>query len=194
MRNGIDAGSIVPSALSFKQSELLGPFGLALISFGLGLNALFPARLNAALLAFSLLAGGGAQLLSGLSAWARGRELTATAFSASGLFSLSLLALLPLPTLGFGSEPGTVALASYTLLWATFYAIITPALHRCGPKAGLSPAYALQSGALGLMALSLITHYSLLRHAGGLLQLGAGIMAARAALVTLSTAGETTRR
>ncbi len=64
------------------------------------------------------------QVLVGVSEWKRTQAFGAVAFSAGGLFSLSLLPMLILPRTGWGFAPEDMALSAYLAMWSIFVILL----------------------------------------------------------------------
>ena len=101
------------------------PAPLGLMAFGMTTvllnlhNAGFFA-LGTMILAMGICYGGLAQVIAGIMEWKKGNTFGTTAFLSYGLFWLSLVALLVLPQMGWGTAPETPAMVCYLLLWGVF--------------------------------------------------------------------------
>lgn len=82
---------------------------------------------NLHLLAIIIMLGAIGQISAGLNAL-KGNPLCAIAFTGSGLFWLSILALDILPRAGYGSVPGPVPMMGYFAMWGMFSLIICQGL------------------------------------------------------------------
>lgn len=86
--------------------------------------------LDSVVLASGLICGGLGQLLVALREWQRKHFFGATAYTAYGLFWLSLIALLVLPGAGVGMAPQAEAMAAYLTIWGFFSAMLFGAISR----------------------------------------------------------------
>jgi hypothetical protein len=81
-------------------------------------------ELDTMILGMGLFFGGLAQLFAGVMEWKKGNTFGTTAFTSYGFFWLSLVALLVMPTAGWGSAPENPAMVAYLFLWGLFTAIM----------------------------------------------------------------------
>src|SRR5205814_4063246 len=105
------------------------PAPLGLIAFGmttvlLNLHNAGYYELNAMILAMGIFYGGAAQIIAGIMEWKKGNTFACTAFSSYGLFWLTLVALVVLPRLGWGTASHYIAMAAYLALWGLFTAVM----------------------------------------------------------------------
>ncbi len=100
---------------------LLG-FGMTTVLLNLHNAGLYP--LDTMILGMGLFFGGLAQVIAGIMEWKKENTFGTTAFTAYGLFWMSLVALLVFPRIGWGSAPGNAAMASYLFIWGLFTAIM----------------------------------------------------------------------
>jgi uncharacterized protein len=111
---------------------LLG-FGMTTVLLNLHNAGLFP--MNSMILAMGIFYGGIAQIIAGLLEWRKGNTFATTAFISYGLFWLSLVALITLPTFGVGAATDEKAMAAYLAMWGLFTLVLfigTLRLHRAG--------------------------------------------------------------
>jgi succinate-acetate transporter protein len=115
--------------MSAKASELANPAPLGLMGFGMTtvlLNlhnmGLFP--MNSMILAMGIFYGGIAQIIAGVMEFRKGNTFGTTAFSSYGLFWLSLVYLILLPTDKAGFAPDNPAMAAYLFMWGLFTLIM----------------------------------------------------------------------
>jgi succinate-acetate transporter protein len=101
------------------------PAALGLIAFGMTtvlLNlhnaGIFP--LGSMILAMGIFYGGIAQVIAGIMEWKKGNTFGTVAFTSYGLFWLTLVALIVLPTIGWGQENSNIAMACYLFIWGLF--------------------------------------------------------------------------
>jgi succinate-acetate transporter protein len=101
------------------------PAPLGLLGFGLTTvllnfhNAGFY-ELNSMILAMGIFYGGIAQIIAGIMEWKKNNTFGTTAFTSYGLFWLTLVGLLFLPTLGLGEATSKIAFAAYFFMWGLF--------------------------------------------------------------------------
>ena len=101
------------------------PAPLGLLGFGLTTvllnfhNAGFY-ELNTMVLAMGIFYGGIAQIIAGMMEWKKNNTFGTTAFTSYGLFWLSLVGLILLPSLGLGTAASKPAMAAYFFMWGLF--------------------------------------------------------------------------
>ena len=111
-------------SLSIKDTTA-NPAPLGLLGFGLTTvllnfhNAGFY-ELNTMILAMGIFYGGIAQIIAGMMEWKKNNTFGTTAFTSYGLFWLSLVGLILLPSLGLGTAPSKPAMAAYFFMWGLF--------------------------------------------------------------------------
>jgi succinate-acetate transporter protein len=103
-------------------------FGLTTVLLNLHNAGLFP--LNTMILAMGIFYGGIAQIIAGVLEWKKNNTFGATAFVSYGSFWLTLVALLVLPAMGWGTAPEAAAMVAYLLLWGLFTGIMFIATRR----------------------------------------------------------------
>jgi hypothetical protein len=74
------------------------------------------------ILAMGIFYGGTAQIIAGILEYKKGNTFGTTAFCSYGLFWLSLVALLMLPTLGLAGIVDASSLGAYFVMWGIFTA------------------------------------------------------------------------
>jgi succinate-acetate transporter protein len=105
------------------------PAPLGLMGFGMTTvllnvhNAGFFA-LGTMILAMGIFYGGLAQIIAGIMEWKKGNTFGTTAFTSYGLFWLSLVGLLVMPAIGWGSANETGAMVAYFIMWGLFTAVM----------------------------------------------------------------------
>lgn len=111
--------------MSVKTSELANPAPLGLCAFGMTtmlLNlhniGLFP--INSMILAMAIFYGGSAQIIVGAMEFRRGNTFGTVAFSSYGLFWLTFVYLVLLPTEKPAFAPNDAAMAAYLIIWGVF--------------------------------------------------------------------------
>jgi len=111
-------------SLSLKDTTA-NPAPLGLLGFGLTTvllnfhNAGFY-ELNTMILAMGIFYGGIAQIIAGMMEWKKNNTFGTTAFTSYGLFWLSLVGLILLPSLGLGTAASKQAMAAYFFMWGLF--------------------------------------------------------------------------
>lgn len=115
----------VPAAPSRKPDSLpvLGLFCYGVTAATYAVDKLPEFSFNLHLLAVILMLGAIGQISAGLNAL-KNNVLRAIAFTGSGLFWLSVLAIDILPRAGYGTLPGPVPMMGYFAMWGMFSLII----------------------------------------------------------------------
>jgi succinate-acetate transporter protein len=72
------------------------------------------------ILAMGIFYGGIAQIIAGMMEWKKNNTFGTTAFTSYGLFWLSLVGLILLPSLGLGTAASKPAMAAYFFMWGLF--------------------------------------------------------------------------
>jgi len=111
--------------MSVKASELANPAPLGLMGFGmttilLNLHNAGLFSLNSMILAMGIFYGGIAQIIAGVMEFRKGNTFGTTAFTSYGLFWLSLVYLILLPTNKTGFAPDNAAMSAYLFMWGLF--------------------------------------------------------------------------
>lgn len=111
-------------SLSLKDTTA-NPAPLGLLGFGmttvlLNIHNAGYYELNSMILAMGIFYGGIAQIFAGLMEWKKNNTFGTTAFTSYGLFWLSLVALIFLPTLGLAQATSKPAMAAYFFMWGLF--------------------------------------------------------------------------
>jgi succinate-acetate transporter protein len=112
-------------------------------------------------LSLLMIAGALGQILTGLTAL-RVNPLRAVAFTAFGLFWLSLLAIEVLPSAGYGHSPGPLSQAGYFAMWGMFSLILAQGAENLARSCRL--VFALLTVFLLLLALAHFTGSVTLHH------------------------------
>lgn len=97
-------------------------FGMTTVLLNLHNAGLF--TLGSMILAMGIFYGGIAQLIAGSMEWKKGNTFATTAFCSYGLFWLSLVALIMIPSMGLGEKTSPVAMAAYLAMWGLFTAVM----------------------------------------------------------------------
>ena len=100
---------------------LLG-FGMTTVLLNLHNAGFF--ELNSMILAMGICYGGVAQIIAGIMEWKKGNTFATTAFTSYGLFWLSLVTMIVLPKLGWGTASNETAVAAYLAMWGLFTAVM----------------------------------------------------------------------
>lgn len=121
----------VPARPAGRADSLpvLGLFCYGVTAASYAIDSLPTLALNLHLLAIILMLGAVGQISAGLNALKKG-PLRAIAFTGSGLFWLSVMALDILPRAGYGSLPGPIPMMGYFALWGMFSLIICQGLEQ----------------------------------------------------------------
>ncbi|MGD0079238.1 MAG: acetate uptake transporter [Methanoregula sp.] len=97
-------------------------FGMTTVLLNLQNAGLF--TLGSIILAMGIFYGGIAQLIAGSMEWKKGNTFATTAFCSYGLFWLSLVALIMIPSMGLGEKTSPTAMAAYLAMWGLFTAVM----------------------------------------------------------------------
>ncbi|ALP40130.1 GPR1/FUN34/YaaH family transporter [Aeromonas schubertii] len=107
------------------SEKLANPAPLGLMGFGMTTILLnihnagfFP--ISAMILAMGLFYGGVAQIIAGIMEYKRGNTFGVTAFTSYGLFWLTLVALIVMPTMGLAEATPHAYMGWYLLMWGVF--------------------------------------------------------------------------
>ncbi len=160
---------------AFPESAALPVFGLFSLGYTSATYALdqipmFQMNLHA--LALVLVLGAIGQIGSGLSTLKK-NPLRAVAFTAFGLFWLSMLALDVLPRAGFGQIPGQLPIAGYLTMWGLFSLILCQGLESLSKTCRI--VFAMLTAFLLMLAVGHVTGISAAFHAAALLGLASGL-------------------
>jgi len=113
----------------------LGLLGFGMTTVLLNLHNAGFYELNSMILAMGICYGGLAQIIAGIMEWRKGNTFATTAFVSYGSFWLSLVALIILAKLGWGTPSNDTAMAAYLAMWGIFTAVMfigTLRLHIAG--------------------------------------------------------------
>ncbi|MEP7015513.1 MAG: acetate uptake transporter [Verrucomicrobiota bacterium] len=102
----------------------LGLLGFGMTTVLLNLHNAGFYELNSMILAMGICYGGVAQIIAGIMEWKKGNTFATTAFTSYGLFWLSLVALIVLPKLGWGTASNETSMAAYLAMWGLFTAVM----------------------------------------------------------------------
>ncbi|RQW80664.1 MAG: hypothetical protein EHM14_03925 [Methanothrix sp.] len=98
----------------------LGLLGFGLTTVLLNIHNAGYYELNTMILAMGIFYGGIAQIIAGIMEWKKNNTFGTTAFTSYGLFWLTLVGLIFLPTLGLGTATSKPAMAAYFFMWGLF--------------------------------------------------------------------------
>lgn len=122
MSTGVASTTIIKDTTANPAPLGLLGFGMTTVLLNLHNAGLYP--LDCMILGMGFFFGGLAQVIAGIMEWKKGNTFGTTAFTAYGLFWLSLVALLVFPALGWGKASGNIAMAAYLFIWGLFTAIM----------------------------------------------------------------------
>lgn len=114
------------SLLEIKDTTA-NPAPLGLLGFGmttvlLNLHNAGFFGLDTMILGMGIFYGGIAQVIAGIMEWKKKNTFGTTAFTSYGLFWLTLVALLVLPKMGWGTAPSKEGMSAYLFMWGLFTA------------------------------------------------------------------------
>lgn len=113
-----------PSFIILKDNTAnpapLGLTGFALTTILLNLHNAGFFGMGSSILAMGITIGGIAQVIVGILEWKKNNTFGTTAFSAYGFFWLSLVLILILPKMGYGTAPDKNEMAAYLMVWGLF--------------------------------------------------------------------------
>ena len=115
----------IDDTITKLQDTTSNPAPLGLLGFGmttvlLNLHNAGAYGLGGMILGMGIFIGGIAQILAGIMEWKKGNTFGTTAFTAYGLFWLSLVGLIVMPKLGWSNASNNIEMAAYLLLWGLF--------------------------------------------------------------------------
>jgi len=97
-------------------------FGMTTVLLNLHNAGLFP--LDTMILAMGIFYGGFAQVIAGIMEWKKNNTFGTTAFLSYGFFWLTLVGLLVMPVLGWGTTPEISAMVAYLVMWGIFTGVM----------------------------------------------------------------------
>ena len=98
----------------------LGLLGFGMTTVLLNIHNAGYYELNTMILAMGIFYGGMAQIIAGIMEWKKNNTFGATAFTSYGLFWLTLVGLVLMPSLDHGTATSKVAFAAYFFMWGLF--------------------------------------------------------------------------
>src|SRR5208337_3260333 len=96
----------------------LTAFGMTTVLLNLHNAGFF--ELGSMILAMGIFYGGLAQVVAGIMEWKKNNTFGTTAFASYGFFWLSLVALIVLPKMGYGTAPDKNEMGVYLAIWGLF--------------------------------------------------------------------------
>ncbi|HEY4282433.1 MAG TPA: acetate uptake transporter [Chthoniobacterales bacterium] len=102
----------------------LGLLGFGMTTVLLNLHNAGFYDLNSMILAMGICYGGVAQVIAGIMEWRKGNTFATTAFISYGLFWLSLVTMIILTKVGWGSPSNETAMGAYLAAWGVFTAVM----------------------------------------------------------------------
>jgi len=102
----------------------LGLMGFGMTTVLLNLHNAGFFALGTMILAMGIFYGGVAQIIAGIMEWKKNNTFGTTAFTSYGLFWLSLVGLLVMPALGWGTASENTAMVAYLFMWGLFTAVM----------------------------------------------------------------------
>ena len=118
------------SETKFANPAALGlmAFGMTTVLLNLHNSGLFP--MGSMILSMGLFFGGIAQVISGIMEYRNRNMFGLTAFTAYGLFWMTLVSLIVLPELGLAQPASKSAMAAYLLIWGMFTGLMSVSASR----------------------------------------------------------------
>lgn len=172
-----------PRDLPCRSYSPSGFLTLALCCLLLGLYQV-ALREHPGVVAAGFLYGGLAQAITGIHEWRRGNAFGAAAFTACGLFWLSLLPVLVLPAAGVGLPYQPFAAVPYLTLWSLFAALLG---HGAAQEQRLTGfIFGALALLLGLAAAAMIWENPAIRQVACLVGIGSALLACYQGLMLLS--------
>jgi succinate-acetate transporter protein len=100
----------------------LGLLGFGMTTVLLNLHNAGYFELNTMILSMGIFYGGIGQIIAGIMEWKKGNTFACTAFCSYGFFWLTLVGLLVLPKIGWGTASNETAMGAYLAMWGLFTA------------------------------------------------------------------------
>jgi len=98
----------------------LGLAGFAMTTILLNIHNAGGFALGSTILAMGITIGGISQIIAGIMEWKKNNTFGTTAFTAYGFFWLSLVLIIILPKMGYGTAPDKDEMSAYLALWGLF--------------------------------------------------------------------------
>ncbi len=102
----------------------LGLMGFGMTTVLLNLHNAGFFTLGSMILAMGIFYGGLAQVIAGIMEWKKGNTFGTTAFTSYGLFWLTLVGLIVIPSLKWANAPAKTAMVAYLMMWGIFTGIM----------------------------------------------------------------------
>jgi uncharacterized protein len=102
----------------------LGLLGFGMTTVLLNLKNAGIIEMSTMILAMGIFYGGIAQIIVGIMEWKKANTFGTTAFASYGLFWLTLVGLIVLPSAGWGAAPSKSSMAAYLFMWGLFTAVM----------------------------------------------------------------------
>ncbi|RLF61501.1 MAG: hypothetical protein DRN25_00015 [Thermoplasmata archaeon] len=102
----------------------LGLMGFGMTTVLLNLHNAGFFALGSMILAMGIFYGGLAQIIAGIMEWKKGNTFGTTAFTSYGLFWLTLVGLIVIPSLEWANAPAKTAMVAYLTMWGIFTAVM----------------------------------------------------------------------
>ena len=114
-----------PPVVTASKEGIANPAPLGLCAFGtttvlLNIHNAGFFEMNSMILAMGIFYGGLAQVIAGIIEAKKNNTFGLTAFTSYGLFWLSLVAIIVLPKMGWGTAPSENAMVAYLAVWGLF--------------------------------------------------------------------------
>jgi uncharacterized protein len=113
----------------------LGFTGLGLAAVLLSLSYIGVYPVGSMIVSMSIFLGGFAQVFAGIMCWKKGDVFAGTAFSAFGLFWLSLAGLIVMPAMGWIEASSGMAMAAYLFIWGVYTFVMLIITMKIGVRA-----------------------------------------------------------
>jgi uncharacterized protein len=117
MENNITIREIKDTTANPAPLGLLG-FGMTTVLLNLHNAGFFP--LDTMILGMGIFYGGAAQVIAGVMEWKKKNTFGTVAFTSYGFFWMTLVAMIIMPTMGYGTAPTALAKSSYLFMWGLF--------------------------------------------------------------------------
>ncbi len=102
----------------------LGLMGFGMTTVLLNLHNAGFFTLGSMILAMGIFYGGLAQVIAGIMEWKKGNTFGTTAFTSYGLFWLTLVGLIVIPSLKWANAPAKTAMVAYLTMWGIFTGVM----------------------------------------------------------------------
>ncbi|AGK60795.1 putative membrane protein [Archaeoglobus sulfaticallidus PM70-1] len=120
----LEKSNVVKILDSTANPAPLGLMGFGMTTVLLNIHNAGIYKLGAMILAMGIFYGGLAQIIAGIMEWRKNNTFGATAFTSYGLFWLTLVTLILMPSMGLTSPPENIAMVAYFSMWGLFTAVL----------------------------------------------------------------------